>query len=181
MLNKIFLDLEKKGRELLAREGKTESDIVLKRYVDLRYCGQVFEITIDVPLNALDESDLSAILGAFEAKYDNTYGKGTGWKEAGIELINFRLDSIGKMPKPTLKKSPLVGRDPKVARKGARPCYFPNAEGFISTHIYDNDALPTGMIIKGPTVVEMRSTSAVVGPNQEVYVDEYRNIIIRRC
>jgi N-methylhydantoinase A len=106
------------------------------------------------------------------------YGEGTGWKEAGMEIINFRLEATGKMRKPTLKKSPLVGGDPQAARKGERQCYFSKAGGFISTSIYDGEVLLSGMSFRGPAVVLMPSTSALVAPGQEVYVDEYRNIVI---
>jgi N-methylhydantoinase A len=177
--NEIFSQLEQKGRESLNREGVVESDIVFKRYVDLRYCGQVFEITIDVPLKTIEEKDLADLMAAFEVAYENKYGKGTGWKEAGIEVINFRLDAIGKMTKPTLKKFPIVVGDAKVAQKGMRSCYFSKARGFIPTSVYGGDALLSGMIVKGPAVIMMHSTSSVVEPGQEAYIDEYRNVIIR--
>jgi len=178
--NKIFLELEQKGRELLTREGVAERDMVFNRYVDLRYCGQIFEVTIDVPLKTLEKQELVDILAAFETAYENSYGKGTGWKEAGIEVINFRLDAIGKMPKPTLKRFPIVGGDPKVARKGERSCYFSKAKGFVPTSVYDGNALLSGMTVKGPAVILMHSTSTIIGPEQEAYVDEFRNVIIRQ-
>lgn len=177
--NDIFLKLEQKGRELLAREGVTEPDMVFKRYVDLRFCGQIFEIAVDVPLKILNDTDITAIKDAFEVAYDNMYGKGTGWKEAGVEVINFRLDAVGKMPKPIIKKFPVVGGDPKVAQKGIRSCYFSKDGSFVPTPSYDGDALLSGMTVKGPAMIAMHSTSTIVGLQQEVYIDEYRNVIIR--
>ncbi|HUU81677.1 MAG TPA: hypothetical protein VMW90_09530, partial [Acidobacteriota bacterium] len=128
----------------------------------------------------IDESDISSFMIAFEEAYDNLYGKGTGWKEAGVEVINFRIDAIGLMPKPTLRKFPLVGGDPREAQKGMRSCYFSKAEGFVPTPIYDGQVLSPGMSIKGPAAIEMNSTSAIVNHKQEVYVDEYCNIIIHQ-
>lgn len=176
--NKIFFQLEQKGRELLTQEGLKESDMAFKRYADLRYCGQVFEITVDVPLKLLDESDIPDIMETFEKAYDSLYGKGTGWKEAGIELINFRLEAIGKMSKPSIRKFPLVGGDPKSALRDIRPCYFSKAGSFLPTAIYDGNVLLSGMNLKGPAVILMYGTSTIVGPEQGAYVDEYRNVII---
>jgi N-methylhydantoinase A len=180
LMNDIFSGLERRGAELLRKEGKTDSEMVFKRYVDLRYGGQVFEITIEVPRKVLNKSDLSDLMIAFENTYDSMYGKGTGWKEAGIELINFRVEAIGKMPKPVIEKFPLLGGDPSSVLKGRRPCYFSKAGGFLLTGIYNGDVLVSGMTVRGPAVVEMPGTSAVVGPDQEAYMDEYRNVIIRR-
>ena len=177
--NEIYCELEQKGRECLTGEGVPEQNMVFKRYVDLRYCGQVFEITIDVPLKKIEKGDLADFMDAFEMAYESKYGKGTGWKEAGIEVINFRLDAIGKMPKPTLKKFPIAGGDAKVALKGMRSCFFSKSRGFIPTSVYDGDVLLSGMIVKGPAVIMMHSTSTIVEPGQEVYIDEYRNVIIR--
>ena len=178
--NKIFSELEQQGRDLLRREEILESAMIFKRYVDLRYCGQIFEITIDVPSKALQERDITVLGTAFEEAYDDLYGKGTGWKEAGIEVVNFRVDAVGLMRKPTAEKNPLVGGDPLEGQKGMRSCYFPKAGGFVPTPIYDSDALLSGMSIKGPAVVMMHSTSAIAGPEQEVYIDEYRNVIVRQ-
>jgi N-methylhydantoinase A len=177
--NEIYSELEQKGRECLTGEGVPEQNMVFKRYVDLRYCGQVFEITIDVPLKTIEKGDLADFMDAFEVAYENKYGKGTGWKEAGIEVINFRLDAIGKMLKPTLKKYPIAGGDEKVALKGMRSCFFSKSRGFIPTSVYDGDVLLSGMIVNGPAVIMMHSTSTIVEPGQEAYIDEYRNVIIR--
>ncbi len=97
-----------------------------------------------------------------------------------MEVINFRLDAIGTMPKPTLKKFPLVGGDPKAAKKGERSCYFAKRSGFVSTPVYDGERLLSGMIVKGPAMILMHSTSTILDPEQEAYVDEYRNVIIRQ-
>jgi len=39
----------------------------------------------------------------------------------------------------------------------------------------------SGMIVKGPAMILMHSTSTMVDPEQEASVDEYRNVIIRQC
>ena len=181
IFNESFVHLEKQGHELLTRERVAESDVAFKRSVDMRFCGQTFEINIDVPYKVLTELDVVDLLARFEEAYDTLYGKGTGWKEAGIEVISFRLEAIGKMPKPIIKKFPLVGGNAKVAEKGTRSCYFLKSGGFISTPVYDGNALLSGMSLKGPAVILMHSTSTIVSPGQEAHLDEYRNVVIRKC
>jgi N-methylhydantoinase A len=177
--NAIFSDLEQKGRALLTKEGVPGQDMVFTRFVDMRFSGQIFEITIEIPSKRLEAADLQSVMAGFEAAYDKMYGEGTGWKEAGMEIINFRLEAVGKMRKPTLKKFPVVGGDPQAARKGKRPCYFAKAGGFVETAVYAGEALLSGMTLRGPAIVHMPSTSALVAPEQEAQVDAYRNILIR--
>lgn len=181
IFNESFVHLEKQGHELLTRERVAELDVAFKRSVDMRFCGQTFEINIDVPYKVLTESDVLDLLTRFEEAYDTLYGKGTGWKEAGIEVISFRLEAIGKMPKPIINKFPLVGGNANVAERGIRSCYFLKSGGFISTPVYDGNALLSGMSLKGPAVILMHSTSTIVSPDQEAYLDEYRNVVIRKC
>lgn len=181
IFNESFVHLEKQGHELLAKERVAESDVAFKRSVDMRFCGQTFEINIDVPYKVLTESDVVDLLTRFEEAYDTLYGKGTGWKEAGVEVISFRLEAIGNMPKPIINKFPLVGGNANVAERGTRSCYFLKSGGFISTPVYDGNALLSGMSLKGPAVILMHSTSTIVSPGQEAYLDEYRNVVIRKC
>jgi N-methylhydantoinase A len=177
--NEMFSDLELRGRQLLDKEGVVDRDKLFKRYADLRYCGQVFEITVDLPGGTLDEEDIAAMQARFEETYDSLYGKGTGWKEVGIELINLRIDAIGQMQKPSLRKIPLPEGSAKVTEARKRPCYFPEAGGFVPTPFYDIEDLSPGIRVEGPAVIAMPSTSAVICPGQDACVDEYRNIIIR--
>ena len=90
------------------------------------------------------------------------------------------LQGLSCVKKFTLKKFSLVGGDPDVAKKGERSCYFAKSSGFVSTPVYDGEKLLSGMIVKGPAMVLMHSTSTIIGPEQEAYVDEYRNVIIRQ-
>jgi len=177
--NDVFSDLEEQGTHLLIKEGVTEKDRVFKRFADLKYSGQVFEITVDIPERLLTDQDISDIKARFEETYDSLYGKGTGWKEAGIDVVNFRIDAIGQMPKPSLKRFEIPDKSGAAVERRKRPCYFNEAGGFVSTPFYDIGGLSPGMNIEGPAVIIMPSTSAVIGPRQGAYVDEYRNVIIR--
>jgi len=176
--NEVFGQLEERGRASLRKEGVGESDMVFERYADLRYCGQVFEIAISLPRGELRAEDVSAVKSKFEETYDSLYGKGTGWKEAGMEVINFRLDAIGTMKKPALRRFSTGGADALPAARNTRRCYFARAGGYVPTPFYDIDALAGGMTIRGPAVIAMPSTSAVIAPGQKASVDQYRNLLL---
>jgi N-methylhydantoinase A len=42
----------------------------------------------------------------FEALYERKYGKGSAYREAGIEMTMFRLTARGLMPRPHLPETP---------------------------------------------------------------------------
>jgi N-methylhydantoinase A len=176
--NEIFAELEQQARETLLREGVAERDMAFKRSVDMRFCGQVFDISVEMPLKDLTAEDIEITKTAFADAYDRIYGKGTGWKDAGVEAVSFRLDATGNMPKPMLKEHDLVSTSSEVACSGTGTCYFTETGGFVSVPVYDGRRLLPGMGVNGPGMIAMHSTSAIVGPGLHASVDAYRNIII---
>jgi N-methylhydantoinase A len=178
--NEIFAELEQQAQETLLREGVAERDMAFKRSVDMRFCGQVFDISVEMPLKDLTADDIEITKTAFEDAYDRIYGKGTGWKDAGVEAVSFRLDATGNMPKPKLKEHDLVSTSSEVACSGSGTCYFTETGGFVSAPVYDGNRLLPGMRVDGPGMIAMHSTSAIVGPGLLASVDAYRNIIIAR-
>jgi N-methylhydantoinase A len=178
--NEIFEELERDARDTLRREGIAERDMSFKRLVDMRFCGQVFDISVEVPRKLLTAEEIENLKTAFEDAYDQIYGKGTGWKDAGVEAVNFRLDATGKMPKPKLRQHDLVTSNPDVARAGTGTCYFAEAEGFVSVPVYDGARLRPGMTVNGPGIIALHSTSAIIDPGLNAHVDAYRNIVIEQ-
>lgn len=176
--NKNYNGLEQKGYALLEAEELDESQVEVIRYADMRYKGQSHEVTIPgVPLKVLDLSDLARLMDQFEAAYEKIYGKGTTFREAGIEAVNFRVDFVVKTVKPALKRNSTQDRNISPVMKGKREIFFERAKA-VSTPVYDGDALMGGASILGPAVIEYTGTTVVVLPGQTAEADTYRNIII---
>lgn len=171
-----FLDLERRARADLEAEGFGE-DIVIKRFVDMRYRRQVHEITTPVSLGQLSQEDLEALNSEFERIYEMSYGRGSAFREAGIEMLAFRVEATGRIPRPVLARQKPGPRDPAPALKGEREVFFPG-QGFVSTVVYDMRKLRAGNALGGPAIIETPVTTIVVHPGQEARVDEYMNVVI---
>ena len=72
------------------------------------------------------------------------------------------------------KAAPVAGA---VARKPARRAYFPET-GSVDCPVYDRYALPAGVSLTGPAVVEERESTTVLPPGVEAMVDEYASLIV---
>ena len=171
-----FRTLEKGAWADLGAEGFGE-DVLINRYVDMRYRRQVHEITTPVPPGPLDQEDLEALNREFERIYEMSYGRGSAFREAGIEMLAFRVEATGRIPRPVLAPQTPGQRNAGSALKGAREVFYP-ARGFVSTAVYDIGRLDPGNAIQGPAIVETPVTTIVVNPGQEARMDEYRNIVI---
>jgi N-methylhydantoinase A len=175
VLDRLYADLEARGRDLLAAAG-VEGKITLTRSADMRYLHQGFEIRVPLPPGQLTKDDLPALRRAFAEEYERLYKRLNPGVE--VEVVNWRLVASGSQPLITLQVSESVGKSLAAARKGERPVYMPEQNGFVSCSVYDRYGLPVGETFSGPAVVEERECTVVIGPGAQASVDEERNLMI---
>jgi N-methylhydantoinase A len=181
VVNRIFKDLEKKAIKDLTSDGFKESDMLFYRSVDMRYSRQVHIITTPVPKkNELQESDLEGIGQAFEDLYKKKYGEGSGYREAGMYMITFRLRAVGVLKKPKVKSSQTSSTNLDSALVQRRSAFFHNTGVVKDTPCYDFTKLNPGHSVEGPSIIWTPITTVVVNPGQKALCDEYRNLILTR-
>ena len=178
-INALFAPMIARARAQLGEEGFPETAIGLEWSVDMRYRRQVHEVTTPVrAATPLDEAGLAALVDDFEALYERKYGKGSAYRDAGIEMTMFRLSARGPMTRPEIPAEPLGGTDPGAARLGTREVFVDAADGLVPAAIYDFEKLAPGNLIDGPAVIHTPITTIVVQAAQTGRIDEYRNIVI---
>ncbi|MBI4287328.1 MAG: hydantoinase/oxoprolinase family protein, partial [Chloroflexi bacterium] len=91
-----FQALEEQALQDLAKEGFKRDQIVLERYVDMKYSRQVHELRIPVPAGDIVASHMDGAYLEFEKLYERFYGKGAGYKEAGTQIMNFIVHGRGR-------------------------------------------------------------------------------------
>ncbi len=115
----------------------------------------------------------------FDELYEKAFGQGSGYREAGKEILTFRVTAVGGLKKPKIKSVLMSkGADPEVALKGERGVYFEERKDFVSTKIYDFERLAPGTEFSGPGIIETPVTTIVVNPNDRAMIDEFRNVRI---
>ena len=139
-----FAELEKLVREGLDRQGVRFEAVELYREIDMRYTMQLAEVTAPVAGGPLDMAAIEAAAAAFEQQYATLYGADTGFREAGIQAITFRVRGVGVLPfSPAL---PEIGTasspDPADAQTGTRPVCLDAAQGYVDTPVYDYRQAP---------------------------------------
>ncbi|MFA7281603.1 MAG: hydantoinase/oxoprolinase family protein [Sterolibacterium sp.] len=178
-VNRIFEPMTQKAVRELQREGFTGNQVRLDWAVDFRYSRQVHEVTTPVrAVTPLDEGGLQQLADDFEAIYERKYGKGSAYREAGMEMTQFRLTARGLMEKPKLEPLPLGGADASAARIARRPIFVEAKGGMSEADIYDFEKLMPGNVIEGPAVIHTPITTIVLQTGQCGRCDPYRNILI---
>ena len=165
-LEKFFKVLEERAKEELKAEGIPQEKQKLERYVDLRYKGQSFEITVPFGSNFVE---------TFHREHERLYGY--AHRSRPVELVNVRVRAVGETEKPEIKKAEIFSeRIPEGALLEVRKVYF---EGkWLDTPVYDREKLLPGNRINGTAIVVEYSSTTVIPPFAKAFVDEFKNLVI---
>jgi N-methylhydantoinase A len=176
-INAIFHDLEASAAHWLNTEGIPPARRILHRAVDMRYLGQNYELTVPLPSGTLGPDDLRALLQHFYQTHERTYGYYAA--DEPTQLVTFRLEALGIVPKAPLPEYPAGPADPATARCDTRQVYLGKADGgFVSCPVYARLGLAPGMRFSGPAIVEQMDTTSLILPGQEVTIDRWGTLVI---
>ena len=148
--------------------------------LDLRYLKQYHEVTVPVPREAVVSGDYERLAEAFHAAHDRLYGYELAAEGTGLELINIRVQSIGRVDKPALPGVEEGKPDAAHARKGTRRAFIPEQEDMGEVVVYDGHALRAGNQISGPALIERTDTTIYVTESFEARVDGYGTCVLTR-
>jgi N-methylhydantoinase A len=155
-----------------------KNDIIVQRSIDMRYRYQSHELSVAFPPGTADltATDMAMIDAEFDRLYELTYGPGSGYRDAGKEIVTYRVSARGLIGKPKIDKDKAETKSAEAALKGRRPVYFEEHKDFVETPIYDFQLMHSGNEITGPAIIESNVTTIVVNPQNRAMMDEYRNI-----
>jgi N-methylhydantoinase A/oxoprolinase/acetone carboxylase beta subunit len=99
------------------------------------------------------------------------------WREA--EFHTFRLKVTA--PRRPVKMAEHAGGKGGVeaARRGSRQCLFDGNPKRVETPAYDWDRMQPGHQVKGPALIDDKTTTVLVLPGFSCEVDAYRNLLLR--
>ncbi|MDY6821068.1 MAG: hydantoinase/oxoprolinase family protein [Deferribacterota bacterium] len=165
-LKDLLKDLCKRATKDLLFEGIDEKDILLEKFLDMRYVGQSYEITVPFVDNFID---------VFHKEHERLYGYANRGKET--EVVNIRLRAIGKREKLKLERSEeTFSKIDDRAIICKRDVIFDGKT--LKTDIYKREYLRNGNVIKPPAIIVEHTSTIVVPPFCTASVDEIGNVIL---
>ncbi|MBS1878795.1 MAG: hydantoinase/oxoprolinase family protein [Actinobacteria bacterium] len=178
-LNEIFADLWARHRH--AVESSDVTEIERRLFFDLRYAGQVHEITIPLEVNGagIDDAVLAAAVEAFHEQHERLYTFRLEHKP--VELMTLRQDIIGVRRKAPWKPGRARGGGEGVTASGRRVAWLPERDGdYAETEIavYDGARIEPGDVIAGPAVVGEDNTTILLLRGDRARVDDRGTYVI---
>jgi N-methylhydantoinase A len=168
---RLFDEMEKEARRLLASENIPEERVRHHHVLDLRYVKQYHEVSVPITREELEEADPVKLGAKFHPEHNRLFGYSLENEGTKIELINMRLTSIGLTDKPRLPEEEYRGEDSSHALKGKRRMWLPVEKRFEQVQVYDGHRLKHGNRLEGPALIEQVNTSTFVSPEYSVITD----------
>ncbi|MEM0150818.1 MAG: hydantoinase/oxoprolinase family protein [Thermoplasmata archaeon] len=162
-LNQIFMNLIEKAKNSLIQENF--KDIQFDRFIDVRYLGQSYEITIEY----YDGMDINK---RFNEEHQRIYGY---YSNDPVEIVNARVVATVKIPKAIIKEK--IKKEGDII-KSKRRVYF--SDEFIDCDTFKRETLNPGMNGLGPTLIEGYDSTVIINPNWKWEIDKFENIRIWR-
>lgn len=173
----LFEDLERRVAQQLERDGFTPDAVDIVRSIDMRYAQQTHVVTVPVEGGvAFDDPELGKTVDRFEELYRERYGRESGYRDAGIELVSFRVRGIGRVAQPTSQAAELEGEDPNAALLEWRTAWVDDVGEFREIAGYGFDRLRPGNIVRGPAIVWTPITTVVLRSTDTAQMDVHENL-----
>jgi len=162
---RVFSALHKKGIGELRKEGFSRQKIHVTDFLDVRYEGQAYELTI--PFSSQWED-------AFHEAHERRYGHSSRGKP--LQVVTARATLRGDIQKPSFR----IARRKQRAGPPAERVPVWSGGRWRRTSVYDRAELRYGNEFDGPAVVGEYSSTTWVPPDFRAEVDRYGNLILIR-
>ena len=176
-LSALLNSLWEQGRTQLRAEGFDESRHEILTQMDMKYEGQVSDLTVPFLGGEVNWQTVNAVIAAFDQEHERSFGynsPGTGYQLVNVRVIARGLPETPRMPERL--ELPVSGNGSTAAQ---RDVYFGPNRGWASVPVIDRQGLSVE-ISEGPLIVEEYDSTTVVPPGWNATIDRWSNIILEK-
>jgi N-methylhydantoinase A len=174
-LDRLLQGLWNEGRQQLHSEGFDDASQQVVTQADMKYEGQVSELTVSMPTGEVSRRTLDQLGEAFAEEHEKSFGYRT---DAPYQLVNLRVLARGLSQEsriPDRLGLPTSNRQDSAERS----VYFGPNQGWLNAPVVDRGDLD-GSHESGPLIIEEYDSTTVLPPGWRASIDQWRNIILER-
>lgn len=175
-LEEEFHGMEGLAREQLSQEGLPMEQMGARRFLDVRYLGQSFELTVDYPKRPTSRNFQRSIGASFYRAHLRRFGYAD--RSQPVEIVNLRLKLELPVEKSSLTRESMGDDDPSAALTGKARVIF--RDGPQNTPMYQRDRLQPGNRLTGPALLLQLDATIVLSPGWVGTVDTFGNLVAER-
>ncbi len=173
-LVEAFDGLDRLGNADMERDGVAARRVEMRRYADMRYVGQSYELEVEIR-DELSAGSLTRLVEQFHQVHERVYRQRNDGAE--VEFINLRTVHIAAVP--SIRPRPrMPGPSWQAAQSASRSVYFSETGTYVEVPIFQRDRLPFGEERAGPFIVEQVDSTTIVFPGEVARVEPHGNLIL---
>jgi N-methylhydantoinase A len=161
----VLADMAASGLAMLQAARVPEPQRALRRFADVRYRRQAYEMTVPIPDGPITTATFAAIEAAFHQRHEQTYGHANPGEP--VTLVTLRLTAIGHLPGLQLRQP----HDPALRKTRERRVWF-RAGGFAAIPVHWREGLAPGETLAGPAIIEAMDSTIVIPPDWTALIDD---------
>jgi N-methylhydantoinase A len=173
-LARAFAALEKSAIETLTEEGAGRQQILLRRFLDMRYRGQEYTLPVPLTEDLQALTDFSAIRSRFDQLHQEHYGHSA--PNEPVVMVNLRLSALGRLEDRLPQSSPY--REGDKGERGKRPVVFDSGQQPVMSPIFLRAGLKAGDRLAGPAIIEEVGATILLYPGDQMQVNEFGHLVI---
>lgn len=150
------------GKSDLLREGIPEDQMNFEVFLDMRYRGQAYELTLPFK---------GDVVASFHQQHAISYGY--DMPDRAVEIVTMRLRAVGEVESPEMKPEATNEHDAQPFAEKMSPFNQP-------IKLYKRADLTPGAIFDGEALIFQLDTTTYVPAQWFGHVDAWRNIILER-
>lgn len=171
-LDRLFVKLQEKGLIAMQDDGFKKEEIHIYPFLDLRYFGQSYEITIPYRKTSSPFIFISDFHRAHQKLYSYHHRQKT------VEIVNIRIKVVGKGKTISLRKLPRGDSDPQVAFIRNQDLHYKGKT--MQASVFTRELLSPGARLKGPALIADADSTTFLPPDYKLDVDGFLNLLIER-
>ena len=172
----IIAELRQRCEAWFAERGIDANARRVALSVDMRYAGQNYELSVPLPAEAVAPETIDGLADGFATAHQRLYGFVA--EDEPMQLVTFRAEATGIVPKADIRPTDEGGPDPRAAEFGRRDVWLREVSAFVSCPLYDRERLLAGNRIEGPAIVEQMDATTLIVPGATATVDPYLNLLL---
>ncbi|HUY06213.1 MAG TPA: hydantoinase/oxoprolinase family protein [Acidimicrobiales bacterium] len=175
-LRNVIDNLIDEGQRVLVRELSVDAETSFQCFLDLRYEGQEFTLSVPVYRHELNATDglVASVRSRFDEIHDRNYGHAA--PEEAIEVVNVRVSVRGARERMPLTVLIDAGGPPTPV--SYRKVCLEDSTSVVECPVYHRAALAPGQTVIGPAVIEEYASTTVLFPSDEAMVAETGELVV---
>ena len=176
-LAELLDNLWEQGRSQLRAEGFGDDRHEIVTQMDMKYEGQVSDLTVPVPGGEVNRQTMNAVAAAFDQEHERSFGYNS--PETGYQLVNVRVIARGLPEVPRMPDRLELTVSSNGTGTTERDVYFGPNRGWFSVPVVNRNSL-AGHTTKGPLIIEEYDSTTVAPPGWTATADQWSNIILEK-